>query len=843
MQLEIKMLLSDTSDYHRLTGALNPLFVSEESYVDYFFDFRSGALTEESSVLRLRVPCVKPASLASPTNTAPAAAAVAAAPAFTNGGEGCSIASQRAAAAAGMQNEHIHLSQQPPSYQYSNRANVTATQAARLDDFSSGGGGGGDGLSGKQQQQPYGKLIFKQKNTVQKGHQMNFVVEDKRVPPEVVARLTAGQESPFDVLFAYAQFQESCQQQQQAAAGSAISAIGRIVDRLQYTAQRLQENAGGSNLNVSQDSGNSNTNDSMNGSNHGGGGVGRGGDDLNMSQEAEESNRYYGNMRYASATASQPRPPGEQAERRRSIRCDLVPMGSYSSIRKLYRYLQPRQARRVAAAAAVSASASVASVNTGGGGSAAALAMMAGGLDGAPLTAEEQQELEWRGRLCIRVDKTLYPFGEKYELEVPSIDDGGLIDDIAAELCKFLTSLQVKFMLGSEGKYARFICGIRSLQAFPTSVQDVKLRLTNANGFKEVKANLERLMGSSSLSSSSFLSLSGGGGGESKRSIANLDLDTSGTQGQDVNDALLAYTGSTEQLENFFFDGLNGELASQRCYLRLRRVNQSGRYMLVLKEDNTFTDGAQMNQTSKMALSEDVALALMEQPGSWLLEQHEHNAVAHAVWSYFGLRTLLPTAYFTTERITVPWWNARAQRATVRKPTSASSSSIPATTAPGAFLQQQQQQSYHSTSSGSGGLGLFTQADSFTQLHSHLSPHQGGGVLVVPPLLIHLDRSNYRIPVTNKSRQQRTPFSQFTLASQQQQQQHASSGGGGGGAGATPEAFYELYEMEVTNVATAAPSTVIEELTAVLDGMGVEWQTGIQSKLDQYYTLVRTVNE
>lgn len=791
MQVEIKVLLGDTSDYHRLTSVLAPLLLSEESYEDYFFDFPSGSLTEEGSALRLRVPCAVPDGKTSPPEPSPSKVR-------------CVTATNE----AGLQNECPSLSPElnqgselyrPP------RPDVAATQTVMFHGFDTAPPPQPPQVpEASESARPLGRLVFKQRNTVEKGHQINFTVEDKHVPWEVVERLISKRENAFHVLRDYADHQEQLQRDglllsssssSSTSAASSVSAAGRIVERLRYIAQKLKEASGGS-LHVSQDN---ECEEEENAAKKN-----------KVSEDAEESNRYYGNVRYAAGavSAASLSPSREERDRAQHINCDLVFMGSYRSTRKTYHYLQSQPGQCPS--------------DLGGGPS----TIFAARTDADGLTAEEppQQDREWRSRLVIRIDKTLYPFGERYEIEVPRVDDsgcGGLLESVMEELTHFLTSLQIKYQFGSEGKYQRFIRGIRSLDAVPEMVQEVKLRLTNINGYNEVKRNLEQLMadgggGRGPLSATQQYRQERGESASQKRRIATTDLDTSGTQSQPVCEAILDYTSSTERQENYFFDGPHGELAGQSCFLRLRRsttVSDMGaagkvRYVLTLKENNSFSQGTQTNRTSKTTLSADVARALLDDPTAWLKAHHDLIAVASALWNGFELRQLQPSASFSTERITVPWWSAQCQRMTAAR----MRGGAPASVSPTFFPPPE------------GGD---------TQPRRHGRAGSGGAAMAtVPPLLIHLDRSRYQVTAPNAAKRQRVPFSTFSMS------QAGGDGGDGGGGGGQAQTF-ELYEVEVTNITSAAPSTVMEELTAVLDGMGVEWQTGVQSKLSQYYTLLR----
>lgn len=642
MQVEIKMVLGDASDYQRLTSMLAPNFIAEESYRDFFFDFPYEALTEQDSVLRLRVPCTKVESSASPTHVLPIGPASGA-----TGGVNISYEAFLNSCAA-----------PPPPFSNEEGGSVEFSRP--------------------------GKLTFKQRNMVENGHHLAFAQKEDNVPPEVVARLISGEDNPFDVLAAYAE---------SVPAGGPVS---KILERLQCVAQQYQTPSGA-------DAGCAYTAASQ-------GGCGGG-----ASQEEEERNAL------------------------KTLPCKLVSKGSYSSVRKVYRYIQG----------------SAADIGT-----------------------------DLRERLRLRVDRTLFPFGEKYELEVPNVDEP--LDDVMKELKTLLTKMGINYQLGSESKYARFINGMRARDAQSQEVQDVKLRLTSRSGYEEVLKNLEAIVNAAAIQR------------QNQRLGTNASVDRRDPTDEPsavVEDAggegIDAPLYEEEAHENFFFDGPDMELRAQNCFLRLRRFNSRDNYQLVLKERQTFRGGRQESQTSKMDLSQDVALALLQRPETFLAIYHEQNAVAGTLWHHFGLRTLSSCAFFRTHRLTVPWWSAQSQRPTVG----------------------------HQID------GAGTQHASVSEALL-LSQQQRSATAPVPPLVLHLDRSQYEIPVTSTRTPASSQFSAPILVNFE-----------------TGHRVFEMYELEVSSIApSSSPGEVMKELTMVLDGMGVEWASGTQSKLEQYYHLMKAMS-
>lgn len=663
MHVEVKMLLGDTSDYVRLANAVEGLFLREETYRDYFFDFPNMGLTESNSVLRLRVPCEKPAFAPSPLSS--------------GSGGGISAPSSESY-------EEFLLSCAGPSVVDQKMAlqqstGQPATLAASI------------GLTGVT-----GKLVFKQNNVVDKGHQMTFVLEDDSVPNAVVADLISGRSDPYTILSDYATRVRSANPN-----GGSDAAIVRIMERVQYKADQLRQAV-----------------------------------KLPDEESIHESDAYYRQVRYTacnSALNSQCQP---------TTFFELTAVGGYISTRKTYRYLYPSH------------------VNC------------------------QPTDEPWRMSLRLRLDRTLFPFGERYEVEVPRIDAPAL-EDVTRELSKFLNVLGVTFQLGSESKYARFVRGVQCQKAPAQDVTDVKLCITSINGYMEVRKNLEAiLLGTSSDSND-------------KRSIATTDLNTSGHC--DVTEESI--DSRTEYHENYFFDGPQDELSKQRCFLRLRRLNAGHHYTLVLKEKQRFVDGRQENRTSKTDLSPDVASELLSEPSHFLVKQHNHNAVASVLWHQFGLRRLCGTVSFTTTRISAPWWSAQSQHTSFAPPLSGADGNV----APTLTLQNMPQELLYTA-------------------HANAKPG------TVPPLIIHLDMSHHTIPA------------HLALACQRKGYLMAQATGTKYPIKFNPENglwTVELYEVEVSNLAPGVvPGDVLQELTTVLEGIGVEWKSGLQSKSEQHWALL-----
>ncbi|CAD2217533.1 CYTH domain containing protein, putative [Angomonas deanei] len=635
MQIEIKMVLDGTKDYQVLVDHLSPLYLDEETYCDFFFDFDMFALTNDSSVLRLRVPCEKPLSVP-PANSAPSQ--------DTNGNDNMSAAFQDFLSSC-------DAAQQPTG---ANGAEVRLIPNAT------------------------GKLVFKQKNTVERGHQFNFVVECKNVPSEVVQELLSPDgASPYVVLSNYAS-------QLDHSGRGELNKVTQILEKIRHVASQYCETP--------------------------------------TEPSATSGDAMYSQIRYAAGMTSQAEANPMETDK---VCQNLKNVGNYVTTRKIFQYFKSSKMRK---------------------------------------TLADQSVLD---ALRIRVDRTLFPSGDIYEVEIPRCDIPA--DEVLEELTETLNNLQVSFHFGSEGKYSRYVKELRSQKAQTEEITDVKLCLTNVYGYEAVKKNFESIVEGQRASL------------ENDRKISNIDYNlaecvTSGELFQE------------ELQENYFFDGPNDELRSNGCFLRLRRLNHQPRYNLVLKENQTVVEGQQGNQTIKMELSETDAALLLKDPTSFLTSQQEHNSIARTLYYNFSLRSLRQTAFFTNYRISVPWWASSSQRTTAHQKNPLGTQQFDVS--PSYLLSQQQQ-------------------------------HQD----FVPPLTIHLDRTQYEVQPRPS---ERIPFSQPPPSYRTPISTDADTG----------RRVYELYEMEVTNIVpTTNPTEVLNELANVLVGLGVEFTKASHSKLEQYFIL------
>jgi len=221
------------------------------------------------------------------------------------------------------------------------------------------------------------------------------------------------------------------------------------------------------------------------------------------------------------------------------------------------------------------------------------------------LQCTEQKDLK------IHVDKTTYPFGERFEVEVPDIEVP--VHDVVSDVSTFLTSVGATFEFAEESKFQRFVHGTQAARAASHMVQEVKVVLGGEQDLLQVYSALE-------------------------------------------NQGLL----SEQRHENFFFDGFDNELASRGAFFRLRRVHDN-QFFAVLKEHQDVDEGSQVNWTQEVELSPDVAHLLLSDPSAFLRDCVETHAIANSIVNKFGIRRLRSIGGFSTYRRTYAWPGSNSQ--------------------------------------------------------------------------------------------------------------------------------------------------------------------------------------
>jgi adenylate cyclase class IV len=775
MQIEVKLSIDNAEGFERAMHTLSSHHIKEECYYDFFFDFSFRALQERDSVLRLRVPCelqsgaeATAASVVSHTNCPISAAG----DVKSGGGSNYDPEAEyeaflRVCRGQGKDNSGVAAAQ----------GGVDGETPLPLPPTSVASGAAGAAGAAWQRSLPRptliagasGKLFLKQKNTVQEGHQMNFVAEDADVPADVVEALvrlvpeslfTTGMVSvpgqrasdtkatnAFSVLTEYAQRRPS----------SENSAISRIMAHLYnvaraYTPAERTGFVGKRARSGSQES------------------------DAHFTQVRFSSmgarTTYTQKQRATCALAEEEEDQQQQQQRKsgssgiavsQGLRLEVV--GGFLTRRRIHHYIGIHQA-------------------------------LGEDAPGSPREAELQEALR------VRLDTSLLlPGLAIYELEVPKC--GVAVEDVKEEVCLFLNKLGVHYHPASESKYARYVHYLAATRDEERDAMDVKLRLTNVNGYEEVRRNLQQLIKPCESGDTGALagaSAEAPRGSSEKRYMSNTEVDD-----EDGNDSDTWWQTNPdgylqEKNEDFFFDSPEGTLRRGQTFLRLRKQHHLHKYILALKAHQVFRGGEQTSISSELNLSEVVAHELIDNPTQFLRDHCDKFPLMKTIWDEFEVRELLRTVNFTTDRLTVPWWAAKSQVSTLQR----SWADVPAN---GTALPPQSTPIYTSRSF------LLSQRQQRQEQKEHQKDAQPPPVA---PLLIHLDKTLYEVPP--KAKVTRVPFSQDRPWVDRQ---------------------CATYEIEVTNIESCTePKEVIRELTEWLNGIGVEWTIGVRSKLEQYFALI-----
>ena len=796
MQIEVKLCIDNAEGYARTAQTLASHHLKDECYYDFFFDYCYRALQERNSVLRLRVPCELANVAAVPLSDEGQPSSTTEASGNVNRTEDKTAAATAVEAGGGS-----GVSNYDPDAEYEaflracrgqGTSDGTVTRRGTAGEASTNGATAvvfNPSAAARLRVLPRpllvagatGKLFLKQKNTVQGGHQMNFVAEDDDVPADVVEALvhlvpeslfltgtvavpdppaaagastasSSTAENAFRILSVYAQ------RRPRVDGGDGDSAIARIVKHLREIARVYTPTAGLPSC------------------------VGK-----RARSGSQESDAHFTQVRFAAmgartaftqqqlgTSALDEEEDGQQQQQQLQQQQPplLVPVGGFLTLRRIYAY-------------------------TG-------ICQGVGEGDGKP---GSPQEAELREALRVRLDTSfLLPGFAIYELEVPKC--GVVVEDVKEEVCNFLAKLGVQYHTGSESKYARYVHYLAATREEEHDAMDVKLRLTNVNGYTEVRRNLQR------LTQPAGSAVAAGPGDaprfpQEKRYMSNTEVDDE--DGEDgASDDTWWQTNPNGYLqeinEDFFFDSPGQVLRRGQTFLRLRKQRHLNKYFLVLKAHQVFSGGQQKSLSSTLELSEVVARALIDHPTQFLRAHYDNFPLMKTIWEEFGVRELCRTATFTTERLTVPWWSSTTQPSTLPRSWASVSAANGQTIAPqsqpiyasASYLLSQQQQQQQQQEGGEDIERRVTQPP------------------LVPPLLIHLDKTMYKLPADVKVA--RAPFTQSRPWVDRQ---------------------CETYEIEVTNIdGSTDPKEVVNELTGLLNGLGVEWTVGVRSKLEQYFTLI-----
>ena len=231
-----------------------------------------------------------------------------------------------------------------------------------------------------------------------------------------------------------------------------------------------------------------------------------------------------------------------------------------------------------------------------------------------------RDEFSWPGcqsqpGLTIRLDQTSYPFGVKYELEISGINVP--VQDVVDELSQVLQSLGAAFSLGTQSKFEHFTQGLLRANAQSHMVQEAKIRFQSEEDLNKLAA----------LLANDFIS-------------------------EDIQ-------------ENFFYDGLGGELSKKGAFFRVR-VKDGGQTVVgAVKEHQEVDDGAQLCWTQEVPIAAADATLLLAKPRdlheTTKFLQQSQSTIASSLRDKFCLTGLMFVGSFRTSRAVYSWSASTSQ--------------------------------------------------------------------------------------------------------------------------------------------------------------------------------------
>jgi adenylate cyclase class IV len=200
-----------------------------------------------------------------------------------------------------------------------------------------------------------------------------------------------------------------------------------------------------------------------------------------------------------------------------------------------------------------------------------------------------------RPPLAINVDRTWYPFGEGYELEVPCTD-GVCVDEVIDGLFDATNGLlnllripQDRVALGGRSKFQTYADGMSTMTASSSSHMRV-----------EAKVLLPGVMAY-------------------ERLLARM----------------ITHHKRTDVQRNYFYDSVGGELSSQGAFLRVR-ANGHG-HTITIKEHSDVAEGSGISWQQEEPLPADVAASIIDNLDISPLFQLRASAIAGVLSQRFGL--------------------------------------------------------------------------------------------------------------------------------------------------------------------------------------------------------------
>lgn len=217
--------------------------------------------------------------------------------------------------------------------------------------------------------------------------------------------------------------------------------------------------------------------------------------------------------------------------------------------------------------------------------------------------------------LRLHMDRTTYPFGEGYEIEVPC-NSSHCVEDIIGALSQLLASFGVPddcVQLGTRSKFQTYSEGMSRVNSNAVAHMNVeaKVMLANVTAYERVLARL-------------------------------------------ISNHL-----STKEQHNHFYDGAEGQLSVAGAYLRLRESD--GEYSVTMKQHSEVDAGSGISWQQEDKIAADVATAILKREDAHPLIQLRTSAVGDALAHRFnvGDGRLRCIGGFSNRRSVFAWPEAR----------------------------------------------------------------------------------------------------------------------------------------------------------------------------------------
>ena len=218
--------------------------------------------------------------------------------------------------------------------------------------------------------------------------------------------------------------------------------------------------------------------------------------------------------------------------------------------------------------------------------------------------------------LTLHLDRTVYPFGESFEIEVPNITVP--VQDVINELSAVLNGLQIHFRMGEESKFQHFVRGVRELKGCALLEQQVKVVLFSLGDY------------------------------EAAENCLRPNFQARNSQA------------------NFYFDGLDDELSHKDAFLRVRcMVQEEDRETILsavvsLKEHSKVIDATATRWSEQWSLPVEAAsiICYENNPNALLLV---HSPIPMALRDKYNVHSLKKVGCFVTLRSSYNWPTAKSQ--------------------------------------------------------------------------------------------------------------------------------------------------------------------------------------